>query len=55
MSTFYRNTGTIYMNNGDVIDKHSLWELKGDNLLVLVDDDRYIEHDIGMNFEKVIE
>tara|TARA_R110002050_G_scaffold145702_3_gene271197 strand:- start:2282 stop:2413 length:132 start_codon:yes stop_codon:yes gene_type:complete len=38
------------MNNGEVIDSDSLWEKKEENLLVLVDDDRYIEHKLTMNF-----
>ena len=53
MKKFYRNTGTIYMNNGEVIDSDSLWEKKEENLLVLVDDDRYIEHKLTMNFVEV--
>lgn len=36
----------------DSVDAQSLWERKGD-ILILVDDDRYLEHDITMNFVEV--
>lgn len=44
-AAFYRNMATLYLPNGEVVDKGALWERKGD-ILVLVDDDRYIEHTV---------
>lgn len=52
MKRYFRNTGTIYLRNGEVIDSGSLWRKKGD-ILILEDEDRYVEHDITMNFEEV--
>ena len=54
MSRFYRNTATLYLDNKEIVDEGSLWARKGD-VLILVDEDRYIEHDITTNFTAVDE
>ena len=47
----YRNTAKLILASGEVIDKGSLWRRQGD-LLILVDDDRYVEHEITPLFVK---
>jgi hypothetical protein len=41
-NTEYRNIEEVYSDQGIVIDENSLWILKANNRLVLVDDDQYI-------------
>ena len=45
---YYRNAIDID-SEGTFIDRHSLWKKVGDHL-VLVDDDRYVEHEITEDF-----
>lgn len=48
--SWYRNTVEIVSDQGDLIDKGHLWEKKGE-LMVLVDDDRYITHSPTAEFK----
>lgn len=48
---YYRNTDRIVLYNNEEIDEGSLWEKNGE-ILVLVDDDRYIEHEITSIFKE---
>jgi len=45
----YRNSIDVVSNQGVPVDAGSLWELKG-NLLVLVDDDQYVTHELTVEF-----
>lgn len=38
----YRNIEEVYSDQGIAVDEGSLWMLKANNRLVLVDDDQYI-------------
>ncbi len=47
----YRNNIAVIVK-GDEVEPHSLWELKKE-VLVLVDDDQYVEHQLTKDFYKV--
>jgi len=51
MSAHYRNTAKLILASGEEIDMGSLWR-KEEEVLILVDDDRYIEHELTSIFEK---
>lgn len=47
---YYRNTKSVISMEGITIDEGYLWELKGNNLLVLVDEDQYISCELDVSF-----
>ena len=48
----YRNKIDLTSIEGIEVDAGSLWQLKG-NLLVLEDDDQYVTHELCDNFIKL--
>ena len=48
----YRNTQDLTTTEGEFVEAGSLWSLD-DQLLILVDDDRYATHTIDGTFEPV--
>jgi hypothetical protein len=52
-SIAYRNKIDFITIHQETIDEGSLWELKGQKL-ILVDDDNYVETDLDLNiFQKI--
>lgn len=47
---YYRNTKSVISMEGITIEEGYLWELKGNNLLVLVDEDQYISCELDVSF-----
>ena len=45
---YYRNREDLVLGQ-EFVDRHSLWELRG-NVLVLVDSDRYVEQPLSGDF-----
>lgn len=43
MQTTFRNIEDIELANGDFVEAGSLWK-KEDGIMILVDEDRYVEH-----------